>query len=181
MGLNEINTVLFMSKTSKIQCMECNSVNDMHVQDVEDIKIHVRFVICSHSYSNQRPQAGGTGVGTIREERCTEVGVGELPQLMQYVKTHTTPTPNPTTLVKHEMEEQEQKLMDVGAVKIELDKPIVEKPIHVSFRGLSIGVVTVTLPLKGLKSEWTPTLEVCTHRRLCCAPSVHFLCTTLIH
>ena len=71
---------------------------------------------------------------------CKEVSVGELPQLLQYVKTHTTPTPTPMTLVKHKMEEQEQEQepMDVGAVKMELDKAIVEKPIHVSFGGQTV-------------------------------------------
>ena len=29
---------LFMSKTSKIQCMQCDALNGMHVKDVEDIK-----------------------------------------------------------------------------------------------------------------------------------------------
>ena len=107
------------------------------------------------------------------ERTCSEMGVGELPQLLQYVKTHTHTTPTPTaTLVK---EEQEQELMDVGAVKTE-EKPIIEKPIHVS-----TGVVTVTLPLKSPKQGWTPTCEVCTQRRLCCAPSVHFLRTILTH
>ena len=67
------------------------------------------------------------------ERTCSEVGVGELPQLLQYVKTHTTPTPT-ATLVK---EEQEQEPMDVGAVKTE-EKPIVEKPIHVSFGGQTV-------------------------------------------
>ena len=41
------------------------------------------------------------------EKACNEVGVGELPQLLQYVKTHTTPTPTstPTPMpVKQEME-----------------------------------------------------------------------------
>ena len=57
-----------MSKTSKIQCIECNTVNGTHVEEVKDIKIHVLFVICSHSYSSQRPQAGSTGVSTIRED-----------------------------------------------------------------------------------------------------------------
>ena len=34
------NTVLqlFMSKTLKIQCMQCDTLNGMHVEDVEDIK-----------------------------------------------------------------------------------------------------------------------------------------------
>ena len=46
---------------------------------------------------------------------------------------------------------------------------------------LSTGVVTVTLPLKSPKQGWMPTFEVCTQRRLCCAPSVRFLCTILTH
>ena len=112
------------------------------------------------------------------ERTCLEMGGGELPQLLQYVKTHTTPTPTATPV----KEEQEQEPMDVGVVKTE-EKPIVEKPIHVSFGGkqLSTGVVTVTLPLKSPKQGWTPTFEVCTQRRLCCAPSVCFLRTILTH
>ena len=64
---------------------------------------------------------------------CLEVGVGELPQLLQYVKTHTTPTPTATPV----KEEQEQELLYVGAVKTE-KKPIVEKLIHVSFGGQTV-------------------------------------------
>ena len=70
------------------------------------------------------------------EKACNEVGVGELPQLLQYVKTHTTPTPTPTPTpmpIKQEMkEEQEQEPMDVGAVNSEV---IIEKPIHISLGG----------------------------------------------
>ena len=69
-------------------------------------------------------------MGSIREDVFV-VGVGELPQLLQYIKTHTTPTPT-ATLVK-----EEQEPMDVGAVKTE-EKPIVEKPIHVSFGGQTV-------------------------------------------
>ena len=69
------------------------------------------------------------------ERMCSEVGVGELPQLLQYVKTHTTPTPTATP-VKEE-QEQEQEPMDVGAVKTK-EKPIVEKLIHVSFGGQTV-------------------------------------------
>ena len=68
------------------------------------------------------------------EKACNEVGVGELSQLLQYVKTHTTPTPTPTPtpmLVKQEMKE-EQEPMDVGAVKSDV---IIEKPIHISLGG----------------------------------------------
>ena len=67
------------------------------------------------------------------ERMCFEVGVGELPQLLQYVKTHTTPTPTATPV----KEEQEQEPMDLGADKTE-EKPIVEKPIHVSFGGQTV-------------------------------------------
>ena len=47
------------------------------------------------------------------EKTCTEVGVGELPQLLQYVKTHTTPTPTATPV----KEEEEEEPMDVGVKK----------------------------------------------------------------
>ena len=51
------------------------------------------------------------------QKTCSEVGAGELPQLLQYVKTHTTPTPTPTpmTSVKQEIkeEEEEEEPMDV--------------------------------------------------------------------
>ena len=120
MGLNE-----FMSKTSKIQCMEFNSVNGTHVEDIKDIKIHVFL-----SFAGIRTVARGhemVAQGWAAFERtCTEVGVGELPQLLQYVKTHTTPTPTATQV-------KEEELMDVGGVKKE--EAIMEKPIHVSFGG----------------------------------------------
>ena len=64
------------------------------------------------------------------ERTCTEVGVGELPQLLQYVKTHTTPTPTATPV-----KEEEEEPMDVGVKK---EEAIVEKPIHVSFGGQTV-------------------------------------------
>ena len=69
------------------------------------------------------------------EKMCSEVSAGELPQLIQYVKSHMThtPTPTPMTPVKQEMkEEEEEEPMDVGAVKSEM---IIEKPIHISLGG----------------------------------------------
>ena len=122
MGLNE-----FMSKMSKIQCMEFNSVNGTHVKD---IKIHVFL-----SFVAIRTVARGhkmVAQGWVAFERtCTEVGVGELPQLLQYVKTHTTTTPTATPV-----KEEEEEPMDVGGVKKE--EAIVEKPIHISFGGQTI-------------------------------------------
>ena len=163
-----------MSKTSKIQCMEFNSVNGTHVEDVEDIKIHVFL-----SFAAIRTVARGhemVAQGWAAFERtCTEVGVGELPQLLQYVKTHTTPTPTATP-VKEEVEE----LMDVGEVKKE--GAIIEKPIHISFGGQTVEYRCGNCDIapKKSKSGMDAHIEVCTQRRLCCAPSVHFLRTISI-
>ena len=69
------------------------------------------------------------------EKVCNKVGAGELPQLLQYVKTHTTPTPTPTPtpmLVKQEIkeeQEEQEKPMDVKS------ETIIEKPIHISLGG----------------------------------------------
>ena len=72
--------------------------------------------------------------GWAFERMCSEVGVGELPQLLQYVKTHTTPTPTATPV-----KEEEEELMDVGGVKKE-EKPLLRKPIHVSFGGQTVRI-----------------------------------------
>ena len=125
MGLNE-----FMSNTSKIQCMEFNSVNGTHVEDVEDIKIHVFLsfaAICTVARGHEMVAQGWAAF----ERTCMEVGVGQLPQLLQYMKTHTTPTPTATPV-----KEEEEELMDVGGVKKE--RAIVENPIQVSFGGQTV-------------------------------------------
>ena len=119
------------------------------------------------------------------EKTCSEVSVGELPQLLQYVKSKTTPTPTtptPTTPVKQEIKEEEE--MDIEVKEEVVDKPLVEKPIHISLgvgKWLNTDVVMATSPPQCPKQAWMPVLEVCTQRRLCCAPSVHFRCTTSIH
>ena len=69
------------------------------------------------------------------EKVCSDIGAGELPRLLQYVKSKMTPTPTltPMTLVKQEMkqEREEEEPMDVGAIKTEvIDKLIIGKPIH---------------------------------------------------
>ena len=63
------------------------------------------------------------------EKVCQEVGAGELPQLLQYVKTHTTPTPTPTPMKLEIKEEEEEELMDVKS------DIIIEKLIHISLGG----------------------------------------------
>ena len=70
------------------------------------------------------------------EETCSEVGAGELPQLLRYVKMATTPTPTPTpTKFKTKQEE-----MDVEATAMTSDDPpmigqLMEKPIHINVWG----------------------------------------------
>ena len=80
-----------------------------------------------------------------------EVGVGELPALLRYVKTTTTPTPTSTPTPTPILEEQ----MDVEEHK---QKPIIEKPIHVTEGGKTLyyRCGTVTLPPKNPGRAWIP-------------------------
>ena len=106
--------------------MEFNSVNGIHV---EDIKIHVLLSFAAIRTVARGHEMVAQGWAAF-EKTCTEVGVGELPQLLQYVKTHTTPTPTATPV-----KEEEEEPMDVGVRK---EEAIVEKPIHVSFGGQTV-------------------------------------------
>ena len=60
-------------------------------------------------------------------------GCGGTASTYSVRQDHTTPTPTATPV----KEEQKQEPIDVGAVKTE-EKPIVEKPIHVSFGGQTV-------------------------------------------
>ena len=64
------------------------------------------------------------------EKTCSEVGAGELPQLLQYIKSKTTPTP--MTPVKQNIKEEEEE-MDVEVKAEMVEKPLVEKPIHITW------------------------------------------------
>ena len=67
-------------------------------------------------------------------ETCSEVGVGELPQLLRHLKTATTPTPTPTPT---KMEEQAEE-MEAGAGAESTPSTsgqFIEKPIHISVGG----------------------------------------------
>ena len=70
------------------------------------------------------------------EKVCLVVGVGELPQLLCYIKSTMTPTstPTPMTPVKQEMKQKEEE-MDVGIKTEVTDKLIIEKLIHISLGG----------------------------------------------
>ena len=61
------------------------------------------------------------------EKTCNEVGAGELPQLLRYVKTATTPTPTPTP-TKFETISDEEPTATASS-------GIIEKPIHISVGG----------------------------------------------
>ena len=89
------------------------------------------------------------------EKMCSDVGVGELPQLLRYVKQATTPTPTPTgtttppTPTKMEQEED----MEVKASTFE-SKPIQEKPIHVTEGGKTLYYKCPNCDITPKKSKW---------------------------
>ena len=99
-----------MSKTSKIQCMACNVVNGTHVKDVKILK-YMYFFPAIHTVARGHELVAQGWVAF--ERTCSEVGVGELPQLLQYVKTHMTRTSTPIPMsqikeeIKKEMEEED--------------------------------------------------------------------------
>ena len=66
------------------------------------------------------------------EKVCQDVIAEELPQLLQYVKTHTTPTPTPTPLTSVKQDIKEEEEVEPMDVKSEI---IIEKPIHISLGG----------------------------------------------
>ena len=95
--LNKYCTVtIHVTKTSMIQCMQCNALNGT---DVEDIKIHVLFVICSYSYSSQRLQTRGRGLGQVREGVSGGGCRGAAPTAPVCEDTyHTHPNSNPNDI-----------------------------------------------------------------------------------
>ena len=84
---------------------------------------------------------------------CSEVGVGELPQLFRYVKQAINPTPTPTptgTPTKLELGEEE---MEVEATTSE-EKPLQEKPIHVTEGGKTLYYRCPNCDITPKKSKW---------------------------
>ena len=71
------------------------------------------------------------------EKTCTEVGAGELPQLLRYVKMATTPTPMPTPTkfeTKQEEMDEEEATATTSAEPPKISE-FIEKPIHISVGG----------------------------------------------
>ena len=77
------------------------------------------------------------------EKMCSEVGAGELLQLLRYLKMATTPTPTPTptrtTLTKVEpkasTEEEAMEVVATATTSADLPQEFMEKPIHISMQG----------------------------------------------
>ena len=76
------------------------------------------------------------------EQTCKEVGAGELPQLLRYIRTATTPTPTttPTQTPTPTKFKTKQEEMDVEATATTSADPpkigeFIEKPIHISVGG----------------------------------------------
>ena len=71
------------------------------------------------------------------EETCSEVGMGELPQLLRYLKMATTPTPTPIPM-KMELKEEAQEMEKEAAASTpgtSTSGEIIEMPIHISVGG----------------------------------------------
>ena len=111
---------------------KCNALNGTNVGEVKDASMYVCMcvlsAICTVSRGHQLVAEGWEKF----EEVCTEVGVGELPALLRYVKTTTTPTPTSTPTKTPTLEEQ----MEVEEAAEQ--KPMIEKPIHVTEGGKTL-------------------------------------------
>ena len=67
------------------------------------------------------------------EKTCKEVGAGELPQLLRYVKMATTPTPTSTpTKFKTKEEETDEEATATTSADPPNMSGFIEKPIHIS-------------------------------------------------
>ena len=102
------------------------------------------------------------------EETYSEVGVGELPQHLRYLKMATTPTPIPTPMKMEAKEEAEEMEAGAGAESTPgISGEFIEKPIHISVgaKRKCISVGTVTLPPNDREWVWIPTSMLSTQRR----------------
>ena len=100
------------------------------------------------------------------EETCSEVGVGELPQLLRYLKMATTPTPT-TTPTKMEPKEEAEE-MEAGAESTPgTSGQFIESPSTLVWgaKQKCISVGTVTLPPNTPEWVWIPTSMLSTQRR----------------
>ena len=91
------------------------------------------------------------------EKTCSEVGAGELPQLLRYVKQATTPTPTPastpTPPTPTKVEEEMDVDVDMEASTSE-EQPLREKPIHITEGGKTLFYRCPNCDITPKKSKW---------------------------
>ena len=89
------------------------------------------------------------------EKTCSEVGAGELPQLLRYVKQATTPTPTPTGTPTPPTPTKLEEEMDVDVEPSTTEaKPLGEKPVHVTEGGKTLYYKCPNCDITPKKSKW---------------------------
>ena len=109
------------------------------------------------------------------EKTCSEVGAGELPQLLRYVKQATTPTP----LLLHPLKWRRRRQW----TRVHQRKSRCMRSQSTLRRGgkhCFTGVPIATSPPRSPEWVWTPISVLSTRRSLSCAPSANLLHITWI-
>ena len=159
-----------MLKTSKIYVTTSNVVNFINVEDIKDTCIMYVILILAIRTVARGHKLVAKGWASF-EKTCSEVGMGELPQLLQYVKTATTPTPTGTPMTPVKIEGEEEEEMDTQLSTSEETGVIYEKQIHVTVGGRpnSTNVPTAISPQKHLTSMDSHIHAVHTKKALVCS------------
>ena len=97
-----------------------------------------------------------------------EVGAGELPQLLRYLKLATTPTPLPTPVKEEVKEEEPIDVISAGSsVKKEEITMFIEKPIHISLGGSTKQYRCGNCDIAPKRSK--SGMDACTKKALLCS------------
>ena len=114
---------------------KCNALNGTNVGEVKDASMYVCMYVCtfSNSYRVTWPPVGGRGMGKIRGgvHRGGSGGAASAPSICQDHNNstphfHPHPTKTPTPEEQMEVEEAAKQ------------KPMIEKPIHVTEGGKTL-------------------------------------------
>ena len=140
-------------------------------------------VIYSHLYSSKRPRAGGRELGQVRESVYGGGCRGAAPTALVCEVIHDT---HPNSNLNDPSLAGDEGGAGAGAGangcggNPEADYRATNT--HQSGGGETVEYRcgNCDIAQQDQKWVWMPILEVCTQRRLCCAPSVHFQCTTSI-
>ena len=118
------------------------------------------------------------------EKTCSEVGAGELPQLLRYVKQATTPTPPPLVHQHHQHQQKWNRRRIWRSKPAHLSRSLSRRSLSMSQRGggklFITSAPTATSPPRSPNGVWIPISVLSTQRRLSCAPSVPSALTTWI-